>query len=247
MRIAVISTPRAGNTWVRRVLSQALDLENIAVHNPRDIPSVLPDRVALQIHWYREPNFQAFLQDNGFRIVTVARHPLDVLISALRFLPHEPLTARWLEGNAEIPSDLSKHAPASERFLEYATSWGAENLLSISYLWWHEPTAIKLRYEDLVREPVSGFSSAVEGLGGSVANVRVAVEANPLKALQDTPNRHAWQGRAGLWRELIPPRDARRIYSRHRRVFETLGYRVSPPQFLSRHTALRNWERLLDR
>lgn len=103
LKIAVISTPRSGNTWVRSVLSKALKLEQIAVHNPQEIPPILPERVALQIHWYREPNFQAILKSNGFKVVTIARHPLDVLISALRFIPHEPLTSRWLEGNTEFP------------------------------------------------------------------------------------------------------------------------------------------------
>src|SRR5205807_380982 len=137
LKIAIIGTPRSGNTWVRRVLTQALDLKEIAVHNPRDIPVLLPERVALQIHWYREPNFQTFLRSNGFKVVVMARHPLDVLVSVLTFIRHEPLTARWLEGNAEFPPDLAGHPPASPSFVAYATSWGAENLLSVSYQWWH--------------------------------------------------------------------------------------------------------------
>jgi hypothetical protein len=59
----------------------------------------------------------------------LARHPLDVLVSMLNFIRHEPLTARWLEGNAEIPKTLVGQAPTSENFLNYAMSWGAENLL----------------------------------------------------------------------------------------------------------------------
>lgn len=107
LRVAIVSGPRSGNTWVRSVLSKALDLVQIGVHNPLDIPAALPKRLALQIHWYREPNFQAFLRSNGFRVAVIARHPFDVLISVLHFVRYEPMTDRWLEGNAAIPTHLA--------------------------------------------------------------------------------------------------------------------------------------------
>ncbi|MGH9438115.1 MAG: sulfotransferase domain-containing protein [Terriglobia bacterium] len=243
LRIAIVSMPRSGNTWVRRVLSEALGLEQIAVHNPLELPATLPTRMALQIHWYREPRFQAFLRSNDFRTIVLARHPLDVLISVLHFTRREPLTARWLEGNAELPPDFAQHTPASPAFLSYATSWGAENLLSVSYQWWHERDALRACYEELVREPYKGFDRLVEQLGESPAAVPRAIDANPFKVLQETSNRHGWQGTPGLWRKLIPPFDARRIYCRHRIVFQALGYTV-PPYLLTRRAALRNWQQL---
>ena len=138
-RIAIISTPRSGNTWVRSVLAHALTLEEIAVHNPRDIQDVLPQRLILQVHWYREPNFQAFLRNEGFQVLVLRRHPLDVLLSVLSFVQREPGVARWLEGNTGLPAGLAKLTPVSPDFAAYATSFGAENLLSISYQWCHEP------------------------------------------------------------------------------------------------------------
>ncbi|MBZ5723454.1 MAG: sulfotransferase domain-containing protein [Acidobacteriia bacterium] len=244
LRIAVVGTPRSGNTWVRYVLGDALDLQQMMpVHNPRDIAPELPERAALQIHWYREPNFQAFLRTNGFRVVVVARHPLDVLISALHFRRREWSLVRWLEGNAEFPPDFAEYAPASPSFVAYATSWGAENLLSVSYQWWHDRDAIRVRYEQLVREPVAAFTSLVEQLNEPADRVAKAIEANPFKAMQDLPNKHGWRGTPGLWRQLIPPLDAWRIFRRHRRVFDTLGYGI-PPYLLTRRAALRNWQRL---
>ena len=51
LRIAVISTPRSGNSWIRSVLAGALGMQEIAVHNYLDIQEQLPDRCFLQIHW----------------------------------------------------------------------------------------------------------------------------------------------------------------------------------------------------
>jgi len=225
------------------VLREALDLQEFAVHNPRDIPPDLPERAVLQLHWYREPNLQQFLRANEFRLLVISRHPLDVLVSAWHFAPYEPLTARWLEGNAELPSEIGDYPPASRAFISYATSWGAENLLSISYQWWHEPTAIRARYENFVRTPMSTFGDLVRALGGSLEQVPAALERNRLDVYKAFANQHGWRGTPSLWRTVITPDAAIRIWRRHRRVFKTLGYSL-PVNAISRYQAIRNWERL---
>lgn len=245
MRVAVISSPRSGNTWVRSVLANSLDLTEIAVHNYLDAPTPLPDSCALQIHWYREPNFQRFLDGNGFRTLVVGRHPLDILLSVLHFVRHEPATSQWLLGNAEIPPSLVGQNPASDAFMQYALSWGAENLLSVSYQWWCDRASLKVRYEDLVASPADGFSSLIERLssGSSREKIDRAVETFDFRHFSAMANRHGWQGRPGLWRDLIPGKMARAIFARHRRLFETLGYTV-PYTWTSPRQAADRWNEL---
>ncbi|MGH8783404.1 hypothetical protein [Paraburkholderia sp.] len=245
MRIAVVSSPRSGNTWVRSVLANSLDLTEIAIHNYLDAPRSLPDRCALQIHWYREPNFQQYLNENQFQTLVVGRHPLDILLSVLHFIRHEPATNQWLMGNAEIPTDLSGQGPTSDAFMEYALSWGAENLLSISYQWWCDRNSLRVKYEDLVASPGKEFSKVVETLcsGLSADKIDVAIKNFDFGYFHSMPNRHGWQGRPGLWRSLIPGRMARAIYARHRRLFDTLGYNV-PYTLTSYRQAADNWKAL---
>jgi hypothetical protein len=243
MRIAIIGTPRSGNTWTRYVLRDALDLSDHSVHNYRDLPETLDDRAIVQIHWPREPGLQSFLRDNAFRVVVPKRHPLDVLLSVLHFVRREPLTARWLEGNVELPVTLAGETPCSPGFEQYALSWGAENLLSVSYQWSFDARSVLVEYESLVRNPGQSFSHLIETLGGDPSNISRALSANAFESLQNTPNRHGWQGNPGLWRSLIPWRAARRIQDRHRRVFSQLGYDV-PFYMLSRRQAEAQWRRL---
>ena len=87
LRIAVISSPRSGNTWVRSVLGDILRLQQFAVHNYIELENI-PDRCIVQLHWYREPNLQRFLNDRRFKTLVLARHPLDVLVSILNFIRH---------------------------------------------------------------------------------------------------------------------------------------------------------------
>ena len=157
MRLALISTPRSGNTWVSKFLASALRLEQDAVHNWKEVSLPLPERYILQVHWYREPQFQEWLNENGFIPVVIARHPLDVLISILRFVKHEPQTRRWLEGDGELPVGLEQADPTSDVFLDWAVGSGAENLLSVSYAWWQNEKALRLRYEDAVHNPEETF------------------------------------------------------------------------------------------
>jgi len=243
LRIAVISSPRSGNMWVRSVLGSILGLEQFAVHNYIELEEKIPDRCIVQLHWYREPNFQSFLNKHRFRTLVLARHPLDVLVSILHFVRHEPLTARWLEGNAEIPKGFPGTTPTSPDFLKYAVSWGAENVLGVSYQWWHDPGAVKVRYEELVERPQEALLNLARTFNPAVRDEKGAISRFDLASFQNLPNKHGWQGKPGLWRQLIVYSDARAIYKRHRRIFDVMGYSVQP-YLLTRAAALRRWNEL---
>jgi hypothetical protein len=45
----------------------------------------------LQLHWHRTPElFGRLLERHGFRVVSIARHPFDVLLSILQFVASQP-------------------------------------------------------------------------------------------------------------------------------------------------------------
>jgi hypothetical protein len=71
LRLAVVSSPRSGNTWMRAVLANSLGLDQFAVHDYRDLPKNIPENCAVQIHWYREAHFQRFLSSYNFRIIVL--------------------------------------------------------------------------------------------------------------------------------------------------------------------------------
>jgi hypothetical protein len=242
MRIAIVSSPRSGNSWLRGLFRDSLELHEVAVHNYLDAVTI-PEKCVLQLHWYREPNFQRFLAENDFWVITVARHPLDILISVLHFVRYEPETAKWLGGNCELPGSLSEWSPASEHFLEYALSFGSENLLSVTYQWWYDDSTIKVRYEDLVADAPLQVERLSEKLHFPSERMMHAMAANSIDMFKAFPNRHGWQGKPGLWRELIPFENAARIYERHRVTFERLNYTIEPTT-LTRDEAEINWATL---
>ena len=53
LRLALVSTPRSGNTWTRAPLGSLYELEQIPVHTPEEVDwEHLPRRCVIQIHWY---------------------------------------------------------------------------------------------------------------------------------------------------------------------------------------------------
>ena len=238
VRIAVVSSPRSGNMWLRRLLVAAYGLEERAAHTPDEVDwDRLADGCVLQLHWHRTPAFRALLATHGFSIVVLARHPLDVLVSILHFAPHEPQTARWLDGESGDERRLVGADPASAAFLAYATGPRARALLSITPEWWDTGDA-RIRYEDLVERPVDELARLVDELGGTpVVSAAQAVEAVRFDELRDeATNLHFWQGRPGLWKELVPTRYALAIAAVYPEM-ERLGYSVG----LDAATAKARW------
>jgi hypothetical protein len=244
MRIAVVSTPRAGNTWVRHLLATAYRLPHLARHSMADADwAGLPSEVVLQLHWRRTSAFAAKLDEHGFHVVTVSRHPLDVLISILHFCIHESESEHWLLGAGGSEADIFGAMPRSRVFVEYAKSPRAAELLGVTLDWWDQPGVAGVRYEDLVADTEGELRRLEQALGPARCGlISEAVEACSLGRMrQRSINSHFWQGRPGLWRHLLPAAEATEIAA----ALPDLGYPIDPDPALDALTADRNWVRLV--
>lgn len=202
-------------------------LEERSAHTPDDVDwEALPDRCALQLHWRRTPEFRKTLKRYGFTVAVLARHPLDVLVSVLHFAPHEPQTARWLDGEGGDETSLLGADPASPAFLAYATGLRAKALLAVTPEWWPHADA-STKYESLVDDATGELGRIVDALGESplVAPARAAEAVSFGRLREEATNKHFWKGRAGLWTELVPTQYALAIASVHPEMLE-LGYSV---------------------
>ena len=220
----------------------AYGLEERSAHTPDEVDwEALPERCVLQLHWRRTPEFRKTLDRYGFSVAVLARHPLDMLVSILHFAPHEPQTARWLDGEGGDETSLAGADPASPAFLAYAVGPRAGALLSVTPEWWPHADA-GVRYEDLVDDPARELGRMAQELRCE-PRVRPAdaVEAVSFGGLRDeATNQHFWQGRPGLWTELVPTSYALEIASAHPEMLE-LGYSVG----LDATTASARWSEIV--
>src|ERR1700722_20381534 len=149
MRLLLVSTPRSGNTWFRRLLCGALDLKEFAVHRPCELNwSELPPRCIVQMHWRVKPDVWKISRDFGFQPIVIVRHPLDVLISILHFCNFELETNHWLGGEGGDEVAIRGKDPTDHAFAAYATGPRAAALLSVSATWMDQPIP-HVRFEEL--------------------------------------------------------------------------------------------------
>jgi hypothetical protein len=244
LRVAIVSTPRSGNTWLRSLLADAYELPEVAIHNPADVDwNTLPADCVLQIHWHRAASFVRTLQAAGFRTLTLVRHPLDVLLSILQFCQHDRSTLRWLDGENGNERPLYGAMPGSAAFAAYATGGRAAALLSVSTQWWAAPDVCRLRYEALVADPAGQLGCVAEALGAVPRRPLAEVVGRatvPELRLRFKVDHHFWQGRPGLWKTLLTATAADRIARAQRDAFGC-GYACDPDPDLTAEQADAAW------
>jgi hypothetical protein len=242
-RFALIATPRSGNTWVKVLLGKIYDLPEIETFSlNEDDWTRISGPCILQIHIRREPAIEARLKREGFRILTVARHPFDVLISILRFAVFAN-TTYWLRGAGGDERSILGLTPNSDAVLAYARSPRAEQLFGVSVDWRQAPGTHVVRYEDLVAAPANELRKAIEWMGPPRGDsVDKAVGELTMEHMKLwCVDSHVWLGRPGLWRELIVPQRAYELADALQIPLREFGYRVDPDPELTSEAADRRW------
>lgn len=249
LRLAVISSPRSGNTWVRQLLARIYGLGEIPVHFPDDIDwEHLPRRCVIQIHAYPTEPFTSLLERHGVRVVVLARHPLDVLASWLNLVFYSHQEGYCPGGGACDECTLVGVLPRSREFMDWACSEHGRLFLCYSPAWWRRPGVLQGRYEEFVADPEAALGRLVEQIGEAPRSPIVeAVAAGRIgekKSSREVWHFHYWQGRPGLWRCLFPAAEARAIAANIPEAFEFLGYDCDPDETLDGRDADQNWLRL---
>jgi hypothetical protein len=106
-----------------------------------------------------------------------------------------------------------------------------------------------VRFEDLLRQPETELTRLVDELGVAArTDVALAVRETSLAKLREAAGRtdHFWQGRAGLWRDLLPAATAQLIIQAHQDYLRQLGYECDPDAHLSEADADLRWRKLLE-
>jgi hypothetical protein len=245
VRVAVISTPRAGNTWLRQLLMDMYGIPGLAVHKTDELDwSGLPPECALQLHWHRTPALLEVLHEAHFRVVTLVRHPLDVLISILQFSLLDASTLSWLDGEGGGEEPIYGAMPGSAAFADYATGPRAAALLGVSTEWWPAPECCRVRYEDLVADPVAELRRVMGFVGEPASGSLVAAAQGATLAGLRTrtgADHHFWQGRPGLWKLLLTAPVADMLSRAYPAYFQDIGYTCEPDQQLTPSQADANW------
>ena len=227
LRVAIVATPRSGNTWLKGLLGSLYGLPDIICDRPDEVPwNTLPERCVIQLHWSPEPELLELFERHAIRPVTIVRHPLDTLISILHFCTTWPGTSRWFGGRGGNEDMIRGCLPTSPAFLDYATGPRARALMAISLEWWSCASCHNLCYERLAEDPLTELSrlgNFLEPVSPQV--IQSAIDGNSLeKTRPKVANQHHWVGTSAHWKRLIPASVAGQIASAHAMHVELLRY-----------------------
>jgi hypothetical protein len=245
LRLAIIATPRSGNAWLRLLLTDLLELQALAVHDPSDCPwDSLPPRFLLAVHWHRTPQFQDLLARHRFRIVGIHRHPLDTLISILHVSLHDVQSHRWLGGEGGTEEGIVGAMPLSRAFREYAVGPRPRALFGVNLEWFDHPARYNVCFEDLVARPESTLAELLAWLGEALrCPMNDVIAGHSLSANREAHfgHGHFWKGQPGLWRSLLCRRQAELFARAHASSFTRFGYACDPNPDLTPAQADANW------
>ncbi|MCA9120498.1 MAG: sulfotransferase domain-containing protein [Planctomycetaceae bacterium] len=243
-RIAILSTPRTGNTWLRRLLDSIYSLPQVVADTPGDVDwDQLPSRCILQLHWPLDIALQSVLSKHEFKVVTLFRNPCDTLISILHFATVWKNTNLWMGGLKGDETSIVGTRPCSREFAEYVSSERAKLLISASADWAETEGCLTVSYESLVHDTTRELIRATEHLQPAPAEViSAAIEANSIAKLRSSvQNQHFWRGQPGIWKTLLPHELVRDIYRHHSAAFEAMSYPSNDDHRLSQSEADANW------
>ncbi|MGI9615435.1 MAG: sulfotransferase domain-containing protein [Acidimicrobiales bacterium] len=242
--VVLTATPRSGNTLLQRLFAELTGYTVMAAPTVADLAEeAVTGSVFLQTHAPNDRHARRFVAAVNAEVVTIARHPLDVLLSVLHFSRFEVQILDWLDGAAlPSPDSLRDATPTSAQFLDWATSKGATRLLAITHRWWQDGTAHRIRYEELIADTPGVFGKLLAELGITPLNDSPDPDQIREGALAGLANHHRWRATTNGWRDLLPVEAATKIHRAHRRVFDDLGYTLDAADpLLDDATASANW------
>ncbi len=216
-RVIVASTPRAGNSILRLMIEQ-FGYRSTAVHDCADLDwRALPARSVVQVHATPGAVAELVPDADSVKVVTLVRHPVDVLISIQRFAVRSPECRYWLGGTA-LPEPESLSDP--DAFLAWATGPGAAALLQLSVDWAARPDVCVVRYESLVASP----GRQLNRLAGHLGERRLTGARRRMRTkTASLPTAHITHGGPGAHRGL-PAEQFDLLVNAHRDIVEALGY-----------------------
>jgi hypothetical protein len=203
-----------------------LDAVEIAVHHPGEVRwDRLPDRCVIQLHWMPTRRLVALFRETRVRTVSLARHPLDVLLSVLVFVQRGQDTAPWLPGTGDETA-LIGVTPYSPAFLRWAASPRAQALVGVTPAWWARPDVVKARYEHLLADPQRTLCHVLEALAmHPIRDVASAIRANPASRLHELSGGiHVWHATTGLYQEILTGELREALLDAHASAADTVGY-----------------------
>lgn len=221
---------------LRNILGQSYCLAEKTFNTTQEISEFpLVEDCIYQIHQIYNEQFAYWLARKKFKTVALIRHPLDTLLSQIKFSSRGPNVKCWWTDKIIIRE--SGNDPAADKFKKYLTSDLASELLSVSPSWW-DVADYRLKYEDVLDNPdyvYSIFGEPKRHLG----NEEIDSFKKNLASFQRS---YIWTGAAGHWSNIIDAETAQAVYEKNLDAFACGRYTIDQARELTDEQIRSAWE-----
>jgi hypothetical protein len=208
LKIMIVSTPKTGNTWLKRQLAHIYDLPIVRTgirFDPAELDG-LGQRWITHQHYVARSDVREYGRRHGVIFVTTIRHPCDTLVSKFHHARNFGHRLAWADIDRS-PILLRDGDTPGKHTASYVID-GFSTLLDISIGWMRCEESRIVRYEDLKRDPVA----TLEELTAAIYPVRRKRIETAVQACSINRMRETWQasqkffreGKVGGWRAELP-------------------------------------------
>lgn len=249
-RVALGAPPKSGAVWLQQILHKVGGAKIQTIASQIDFEwSALPEDVILRLYQPPTLAFRKKADMEEFKFLTISRHPYDVLVAILYTINFDT-ESNWARGNkVGLPESFIRGAtPRHPSFIQFASLPIVIQMTSMSESWLNISHAIPLTYESISNDPAKTLNDALTCFNSSLIRCPVseAVESTKNIAAPCSINEKSMNiACAGIWRKLLPSKQARRLYSIYGPIMERLDYKCDPNTDLSPEQADINWHVLL--
>lgn len=227
LRIFIAATPKTGNVWLKNLLASvySLRIEEVGTELSDDELTGLGSGWIAHQHLSPTNALLKRLREHRVTVLTMFRHPCDVLISLKSFIAKldDPVASDHRAATMIADGDSF-----GDHTLAYVRSFFPQQL-NVS-LFWAKYDARPVHYEDLLKDPVQVVRSLGSLLGEApIERIRNAVEQTSLERMRKKHAKTAFhfrEGRAGKWRDTLPEpiKEAFRSLPPYPAQFKAMGY-----------------------
>jgi hypothetical protein len=208
LKILVVGTPKAGNTWIKHLLSVVYQLPIVSLHenfSANDWAALGPRWIGQQ-HYDPTHDIRAWADRENAVFVAPIRHPGDVLISLRHYVLKRGVapTDNSLEPGFMLKDPPGVHGIHTQVFLHH----GFPLLLHLSIYWLRRGWAHGVRYEDLWRFPLETLRTLTNQIlpvtDRTLHHALCACEIDLMRTTVNPSGDLVRKGGIGAWRTELP-------------------------------------------
>ena len=238
MRIVIAGPPKAGNVWLKCILSHVYDLDPLGPNETPERPQLalfkawaeqggFPDGTIFHQHYDYSPELADAIAAVPAHIVTIIRDPYDTFVSSYFTIQSHKDDGMRKGRRTDVLLDKPLDHPD---VLTYLQGGGFRNNMLRAKEWLESGRTALVRYEELHRDPVAAITALTSQLAPApqhkIERAAKACSAESMRKMGGGKSKHVRAAKVGDSKERLNENHLAIFREQHAELIRSLGYEV---------------------